>query len=167
MCISDVESLTLAKALPAVPVRLEGRVSGTVAATLAATPPDKPRDTSARVELTAPRLRVQNIPTQKVRADVTYRSGKADYRLEGESLGGTFKLEGSVPATAEKDAPEGKLTIENVRLSRLGDVFGGQETPNSAGRPTLGGPHLSARWAESGASRIRPAKDIERPLGRP
>ena len=136
--IRAVNAQALMQAIPAIPLRLEGRVSGSVAATLPAAA-DKSRAVSARIELEAPRLKVQNIPAQRLHGSVTYRAGRADYRLEGETLGGTFKLEGRIPPAkpeAERSEPEeqetrqpaeepdGRLTVEGVRLSRLGETLG-------------------------------------------
>jgi hypothetical protein len=130
--VRGVDALALTRAVPAIPVRLEGSVSGSVSATLAGAAPDKPREVTGKVELEAPRLRVQNFLTQRLRGNVTCKAGRAEYKLEGETLGGRFNLEGKIPS--EKDEPEekeaeepdGRLTIEGVKLNRLGEALGYQ-----------------------------------------
>ncbi len=103
--IREMDTVALTRALPSMPVKLEGRVSGTVNVSVPAAAAEKPRELSARIDLQAPMLRLQNIPAQRVRGSVSYRAGKGEYRLEGETLGGTFKLEGRLPPTeGEKDS---------------------------------------------------------------
>ncbi len=180
--VRDLDALALTKALPTIPVRLEGRVSGSVAATLPATTPDKPREASAKVELAAPKLRVQNIPTQRLHANINYRGGRASYLLEGESLGGTFKLEGSIPPAKEDnqkrgrlegdpnaqlvslppalppEEPDGRLTVENVRLSRIGEALGIPEALRPLGgrlSATLSYRHVGPGNTPVGNGRLR------------
>src|SRR5262249_17355349 len=97
--IKDVDIQALAKAVPAVPLRLEGQVSGSVTAELPAAAPARPRALQTDLSLSAPRLRVEGIPTERLKGKVHYQKGKAEYVLEGEGLGGRFKLEGKLPAT--------------------------------------------------------------------
>jgi translocation and assembly module TamB len=120
--LKDVDVAALGKAVPAVPVRLEGRASGSLDATLAAAVPGKERTITAKVELEAPRLRIQGIPAEKLHGTVDYRNKTVDYRVEGETLGGTFHLNGQIPPAETKPpatAPEGRLQIRGARLSRL------------------------------------------------
>jgi translocation and assembly module TamB len=92
----------LGKALPSFPVRLEGKVSGTVKGELAAAQGDRTRTWSSDVVLTAPQLRVQGIPAEKLKGRLDSRQGKATYNLEGETLGGTFTLKGDLPMGGKK-----------------------------------------------------------------
>jgi translocation and assembly module TamB len=139
--VADVDAKALTQGIPAFPVRLEGQVSGTVKGTLSAAAPGKPREANADVELTAPRLKLQGIPTERVRGTVAYRGGSGSYRLEGGLAGGTFKVEGPfaprrAPASSEAPAPrpapapggaeeqqppppQGSLEVRGVRLGRL------------------------------------------------
>jgi hypothetical protein len=140
--LQAVDAQALGKAVPAVPVRLEGQVSGTIHGLLTPAAPTKPPALSAQIELTAPQLKVQGIPTQKVSGSIDFQpGGTPKYRLEGESLGGRFKLEGKLPprsATppeppppvrpaafrqAPPTGPDGHLQVEGVRLSRLWEVY--------------------------------------------
>jgi hypothetical protein len=138
--LQGVDAEAFSKAVPAVPVRVEGQVSGTVTGRLAAARPGRPRALSAQIDLKAPRLRVEDIPTERVTARVDYEAGGvAQYTLQGESLGGRFKLQGKLPprggAPAEKPAvrpaanrqdegpPDGHLQVEGVRLQALWQVY--------------------------------------------
>ena len=134
--LDGVDVQALAKSLPAVPLRVEGQASGTVKMALPPAGPDGERAATAKVDLTAKRLRVQNIPADNLHADVDYKGGTATYHLEGESLGGRFKLDGKYPSSEEaapdeggapKEPPEassGRFQFEGIRLSRLWDALG-------------------------------------------
>jgi translocation and assembly module TamB len=127
--VSDVDARALSRDLPSLPVRLEGRVSGTASAKVTAATPARQRETTASVELSAPNLRVQGIPTDRVRASVTLQAGTGSYRLEGDVAGGTFKLEGELtpPSDAAPKGPSpapgmsnaGTLRLRGVQLGRL------------------------------------------------
>jgi translocation and assembly module TamB len=70
--------------------------------------------------LQAPKLRVQNIPTEKLRASIDYKSGLLEYKLEGQSLGGTFEMDGQLPLTKPAaPAREGHLRINDIAVSKL------------------------------------------------
>jgi hypothetical protein len=122
--VESVDVQRLARSLPRMPVRLEGKVSGSVTGKITAAAADKPRAVTTDVELTAPTLRVQGIPAQRLNASVEYRAGAADYRLTGETLGGKFRLQGKLPprnqaAPPAPPPPQGRLEVEGVRLARL------------------------------------------------
>jgi translocation and assembly module TamB len=129
--IDRVDVGALAKNVPALPVSLDGAVSGSVAVKLLGVSGDRPRDTVADVELNSPDLRVQGIPTRRVRGSLMYRNGAGSYKLECELAGGTFKLEGpiapqadSAPTpTAPRPAPGGSQSgifqLRDVSIGRL------------------------------------------------
>lgn len=124
LSVKGVDVRQLARSLPRMPVRLEGKVDGSVTGKISAAAPDKPRAVNTDIKLTAPLLRVQGIPAQKLNARVEYRAGAADYRLTGETLGGTFHLQGKLPPRnqakpAAAPAPDGRLEVRGVRLRRL------------------------------------------------
>jgi hypothetical protein len=129
--LRDLDVQALAKAMPASPVRLEGKVSGTVNGELAVPRGDRPRAWTTDVELAAPRLRVQGIPTEKLKGSIDSRDGKTTYALKGESLGGTFTIKGDLtPQSKEKPTEKesgpvsrGRLEVRNARLSRLWDAY--------------------------------------------
>jgi translocation and assembly module TamB len=140
LTLDGVNVQALAKVARAMPVKLEGKASGTVRADIPAADADKPREAKAKVELTAPKLKIQNIPAEKLHADVAYRGGSADYLIVGETLGGRFRLEGKYPskegapergrlaprdgASGPPEEPDGRFKIEGARLARLWPALG-------------------------------------------
>jgi translocation and assembly module TamB len=128
--IRDVDAQKLSKSIPSFPVRLEGKVSGTVKGQMPAAAPNRPRGWTTDVELAAPRLRVQGIPAEKLKGTVDSQGGKTSYRLEGESLGGTFSIKGDLPAHSKekKEKPQeptgrGRLEVRGAQLARLWDAY--------------------------------------------
>ncbi len=129
--LDNVDVQALAKSLPAVPVSLQGSATGTIKATLPPAGPDGERPATGKIDLTAKALRVQNIPTDNLHADVDYNAGAAEYHLKGDSLGGKFTLDGKIPfgkeAKAPKEAPEassGRFHFEKISLTRLWNALG-------------------------------------------
>jgi hypothetical protein len=118
--LSKLDVKQLSKDL-ALPVKIEGMVEGRVTGSIPPAADGKPRTAAVAIDITAPKLRVQNIPAEKLHGKLDYKNGIVDYKLEGTSLGGTFELDGQIPTTApaKKDSRKGRLRIENVRLSRL------------------------------------------------
>ncbi|HEY7158042.1 MAG TPA: DUF3971 domain-containing protein [Gemmataceae bacterium] len=129
--LRDLDVQALVKALPASPLRLEGKVSGTVNGELAPPKSDRPRAWTTDVELTAPKLRVQGVPTEKLKGSIDSRDGKTSYTLQGESLGGTFTIKGDLtprPEQKEKEKPDepvgrGRMEVRDASLARLWDAF--------------------------------------------
>jgi hypothetical protein len=131
--LTDVNAVGLLQELPQVPVRVEGTVSGTVHAELSAEAPRRPRTLTARLELTAPRLRVDNLPAERLRGGLNYGPDGGDYQLQGDTLGGHFRLQGKLPPPggplppADEGTgarPDGRLQVEGVRLGRLAGALG-------------------------------------------
>jgi translocation and assembly module TamB len=118
--LRDLNVQAMAKALPAFPVRLEGKVSGTVKGTLSAAESGRRRAWTSDVEVTAPRLRVQGIPAEKLKGTIDSRAGRTSYNLKGETLGGTFSIKGDLPIPAEEE--EKKPEREHPELGRAGGV---------------------------------------------
>lgn len=98
------------------PVPFEGVASGTVALALPPAEKDGTRPINGDVNLTSERLLVRGVPARRLKADVKYHAGVADYTLKGEALGGTFEIEGKYPSP---NGGQGRLRIEGVRLGRL------------------------------------------------
>jgi translocation and assembly module TamB len=128
--LDNVDVQALAKALPAVPVSLQGRATGTVKASLPPAGPDGERPATGKIDLTAKALRVQNIPTDNLHADVDYKAGAAEFHLKADSLGGKFTLDGKIPFGKEKQTPKeapeasgGRFRFERIRLTRLWDAL--------------------------------------------
>ena len=83
--LRNLDVQALAKSLPSFPVRLEGKVSGTVNGELKTPKDNRPRAWTTDVELTAPKLRVQGIPTEKLKGTIDSQDGKTSYRLEARA----------------------------------------------------------------------------------
>lgn len=138
----------LVRDIPAVPLRLEGKAAGTVKGTLTAAPAGGERSFDADVELSAPKLRVQNLPTEKLTGTFSYRKGTGEYHLKGGLLGGTFELDGRIPPRPAPGAtppakpeprergakpkqaeppPDSHLRIRGAQLGRLGEALNARE----------------------------------------
>ncbi|MHB1424419.1 MAG: hypothetical protein ACYC3I_14705 [Gemmataceae bacterium] len=117
--IRNLDVQAMAKALPAFPVRLEGKISGSVKGTLAAAAGNKPRAWTSEVVVTAPQLRVQGIPADKLTGTINSRAGKTTYDLKGETLGGTFNIKGDLPVPENKEEETRRRGEEETR--RRGD----------------------------------------------
>jgi hypothetical protein len=138
--LHEVKIENLLQAIPTFPLRVAGQVDGTVRGTVTAARIGQPRTLSTQVELTAPLLRVQGIPAQQLRGSIDYRAGVGEYHLQGETLGGRFRLQGKLPeprpATPEpaKDAPpDGRIEVLGVRLGRLWGALGSENVAGLQG----------------------------------
>jgi hypothetical protein len=108
-----IDAAPLMRDWPAVPVRLSGRVNGTLNARFAG----QPRQLTADLELSAPRLRVSGIPTDRLQGKLHYRPEAVDYEFTGAPLGGRLLLTGHVPF-APAGLPEGRFQLERLDLAR-------------------------------------------------
>jgi hypothetical protein len=146
--LKDVDVKVLAGALPALPVKLAGRLTARVTGAIASTRDGKSRVVTGNLQVKEGFLTVQGIPTQQLRGSVGYHAGMIEYHLQGEALGGMFKLDGKVPlrtpaAPPERSdsgsaarvrpvglaakPPDGHFTLEGARLSELWRVLGLRE----------------------------------------
>jgi hypothetical protein len=131
LVLRALDAQKLSKSIPSFPVRLEGKVSGSVKGAMPADPANRTRTWTTEVDLDAPRLRVQGIPTEHLEGTIESHKGTTSYRLKGRSLGGKFEIKGDLPARGqEKDkekpaGPVGKghLTVENARLTKLWEAY--------------------------------------------
>jgi translocation and assembly module TamB len=126
--LKDVDVGTLAKSVPGMPFRIEGKAGGTVKGTLPPAPAGKDREAAVDVILKATRLKVQGIPSDQFAGTVGYHQGTLDYRFEGKALGGTFELSGAVPAAGQQ-GKEGRLQVKGAWLSGLGVLFDRRADP--------------------------------------
>jgi hypothetical protein len=123
--LKDLDARHLVKDL-AVPVKIEGQVGGVVKGTLPPAQAGKMRVGTFDLDVTAPKLQVQNIPTQQLHGKLDYQNGVVDYKLEGKTLGGTFELDGQIPSgePVKKESGKGKLRIDSISLARLSEALG-------------------------------------------
>ena len=134
--IANLDLGALTKDLSRFPVRVAGRASGTLTGKLSPELPGKPRELTTKVDIKAPRLRVQTIPADRLRGTVDYRNGVVQYKLQGETLGGTFDVEGKVKPQLERSSrnpsppppPRGGEGVQEVPAPplRLGEGAGGR-----------------------------------------
>ncbi len=126
----DVDAAAVTRALPSTPVRLEGAVSGTLKGTLPPRRGGEERRATVALNLTAPRLRVQGIPTERLKGTIDYKPGLLAYDLTGQTLGGRFDLTGTYPLgeakkeEPKKEAASGRIRLTGLRLSRLAGDLG-------------------------------------------
>lgn len=148
--LTDLDASALTKAVPSLPLKLDGRVGGTVSGTLPPAEAGKPRAATVAVDVQAPRLRVQGVPTSRLRGKVDYAPGALVYKLTGESLGGTFDLDGTYPLAAKPgDAPGGgAFRLNRVQLRRLAEAL---DAPGLA--PLRGRLYVAVRYRYDAAGR--------------
>lgn len=119
----DAESVT--EFVPDFPIPIGGQVTGKVDGTLDPAKPGQSRIGRMTVDLTAPKLTVQGIPTERLVGNAAINRGVLDYRLEGKLLGGSFEIKGSYPGQKVKaPAPtpksaRGTLKLTGLDLSRI------------------------------------------------
>ncbi len=158
--IRGLDVKAMAVALPVVPVRLEGKVSGTVKGKLSPSEGDRPRTWTSDLEVTAPQLRVQNIPAEKLKGKIDYRAGKIVYNLQGETLGGTFSIKGDLPVPGNQDKETRRRGEEETRRQTDDNLWLCQavaDEPGGTGRFELRDAQLARLWR---------AYDITGPLSR-
>ncbi|HVK19154.1 MAG TPA: hypothetical protein VM533_19635, partial [Fimbriiglobus sp.] len=98
----DLDAAAVTRAVPSTPVRLEGAISGTLQGTLPTAKDGDARRATAALNLTSPRLRVQGIPAERLKGKIDYKPGGLAYDLTGETLGGSFDLNGTYPLSQPK-----------------------------------------------------------------
>ena len=139
----DVNSATITKSVPSLPIKLSGEISGTLKGTIPDANAKGERPIKADLDLSAPKLIVQGIPTDKLEGAINYQPDHILYKLKGQTLGGSFDLDGDFPLDKlqeknpdEKAAPvkekadpddekkyDGSLKIDNIDLSVLSRVL--------------------------------------------
>jgi uncharacterized protein involved in outer membrane biogenesis len=148
----DLDATAITRAVPSTPVRLEGAVSGTLKGTLPPARDGDIRRATAALNLSAQRLKVQGIPAERLKGKIDYKPGVLGYDLTGETLGGSFDLNGTYPLAQEKKPPakkggepvSGRVRLRGVQLARLADALG---VPALA--PLRGTVNLTASYGRS------------------
>jgi hypothetical protein len=150
--LSKLDTANLTRDVPQTPVKLEGQAQGAIVVNLPPAGANGVREITADVNIQAERLRVQNIPAERLKASVVYRNGVADYKLQGETLGGTFDLSGRYPeppaanpSAGQPPPQQGRLTIHGVQLARLADALRSETL-----RPLAGRVDLDATFTQAG-----------------
>jgi hypothetical protein len=147
--LRDIDVGALARALPAMPVKIQGKTSGSLKGTIPPAPEGREREATMNLDLRAKRMVVQGVPTEQLQGTVAYRQGVVDYRLEGKALGGTFELNGQLPPSGAKPAPpakEGRLRLQGGKLHLLAEAFG--QDPGTF--PLRGRVDLDVRFRSAG-----------------
>jgi translocation and assembly module TamB len=165
--IRNLDVKALAKALPVLPVRLEGKVSGTVKGKLAPSAGEHPRAWTSDIEVSAPQMRVQGIPAEKLKGTIDSRDGKTTYNLKGETLGGTFTIKGDVPLPSKNE--EKKPPQEPPPGKQARNAGDGRSDPSPALRACAcvadeQGGSGTFELRDARLSRLWPAYDIAGPL---
>lgn len=125
----DVAALAGLHDLPS--LRLQGKVSGQVGASFRLASRTHGRvDTGLQtadgfVNLAIPEVTVQGVAARQLRGAVEFRGGKVGYQLRGETLGGTFSVEGKYPPppVGSVGQPHGWLRVERVSLTSVAQAF--------------------------------------------
>lgn len=128
VAFKEVDAGGVAKAFPAVPVKLTGRVSGDVGGTIPVAKKGEPRAIAADVNLTADTLTVQGIPTEKLTGKLSLDGMAVKYELEGKTLGGSFEVNGRYPEREPgkeplKDKEPGLIRLRGIDLGRLAEAL--------------------------------------------
>ncbi len=132
------------------PFRLQGQADGSIRATLTPPAAGRERDLDARTELHSPRLRVQGFLTERLQGTVRYDKGAVVYKLEGETLGGRFQLDGQVPVRPAKSSA---APAENRPAALRGGAALVQAAPAGApggGRLRIEGAQIGRLWEQLG-----------------
>ena len=112
----------LTAAIPKSPVSVQGKVGGKFTGTI---PPVRNFDATkltGDLDLNAPQLVVQGVPTTKLAGKVGYRPGAITYDLKADALGGKVAVEGTYPLADDPDAAPagGTVRLDRLRLSAVG-----------------------------------------------
>ena len=133
----------------AVPFKVEGKVDGQLKGTLPPAADGKARTANLAIDVTAPKLRLQNILAEQLHGKLDYKDGVVDCKLDGKTLGGAI-AQGTIRASLSYNLLEPtrsrfNLALDNVEASQLlrpwlGEHFKGQGTARIRGAP-------GASWA--------------------
>jgi hypothetical protein len=134
--LKDIDLSEMSKHMPSdARLKVEGKAGGTVTLRVPAAGEGIPRQASAAIDITAPKLKFQGLPAEKIKGTANFAGGVLTYKLAGEALGGQIELEGQLPARknppAEKkqvpppankqdvESSVSRLRLRSVQLSRL------------------------------------------------
>ncbi|WP_040892356.1 YhdP family protein [Zavarzinella formosa] len=144
--ISKIDLGELTKSLPlGGAVSMEGTADGEISVKVPPAAEGGSRPAVAKIELRAPKLKLQNFPAEKIKVDARYNAGVVRYKLSGDALGGQFEVEGQYPPPPakkaapepkkiapapkkENDVPLGTIRLKGVQLSKILEGSGLQNT---------------------------------------
>jgi len=155
----DVNAAKLTAAIPQSPVSVQGKVGGKFAGTI---PPVRNFDATkltGDLDLAAPQLVVQGIPTSKLAGKVGYKPGAITYDLKADALGGNVAVDGTYPlsgdAPADNDVPAGgTLRLDRLRLDTLGRALNVRSLEPLRGVVTLSLKYGFSPDGPTGAGRV-------------
>ncbi len=135
LTLKGVDLAELSKQAPSASgLNFEGKAEGSLKATIPVAKGNEPRQATATVDVQAPKLKVRNIPAEKLHATANYNAGVLAYKLEAAALGGTIELDGRYPPDknppkepAADKPPQGKLSIHGIQLAKLWPAFGASD----------------------------------------
>jgi hypothetical protein len=108
-------------------------------------------DVAMDLELRAPRIELEGIPTRHLQGTLAYRQGTVAYHFQGSTLGGRFDLNGQLSTIPNAQEPtEGYLHVEGALLSRVKQIF--HMDPDAL--PLRGRVDLEIRFRHEGADHI-------------
>lgn len=118
--MKNIDAGALLKDLSGPALMVAGAIDGTVKGIIPAAKANAARPVKLDVKVAAPKLRVQNIPTEELQASVVVADGTVAYRVVAKSLGGVIELDGKIPPVkVDQPDQEGRLRIDSIQLDRL------------------------------------------------
>ncbi len=157
----DVNATKLTAAIPKSPVSVQGKFGGKFAGTI---PPVRDFDATkltGDLDLNAPQLVVQGIPTTKLAGKVGYQPGAITYDLKADALGGNVAVDGTYPLSDAAPAPGvevkpagGTLRLDRLRLDTLGRALKVRALEPLRGVVTLNLKYGFSPDGPSGAGRV-------------
>jgi hypothetical protein len=87
---------------PTVKFRIDGQASGRLTASIAPRKGNAPRRVTAELELSAPKLRLQNILVERITGSASLTGGRLNYQLKGRAFGGDVTIDGQYPPSDRK-----------------------------------------------------------------
>ena len=155
----DVDAGAAAAFVPNSPVKITGAISGKVSGAIAPARSGTGRIGDLDIDLTAPKLTVQNIPAERLVGKAAIKQGAIQYSLEGKTLGGSFEVKGRYPGAGKPKAPadkdRGSLRINDIDLSRLAGALGSQSLKPLAGKVDVAFDYANDLSSGSGRVLIR------------
>jgi translocation and assembly module TamB len=146
--LDAIDAAKLSAALPIRGLRLAGKIGGRLTFAV----PNDPAMLDATAALTSPELAFQGLPAERASLEVKAAGGTLGYELSAGSLGGAFRLSGSLPLRSESPRPveaNAEARAVGFALDRLWKAAGlggalarlsGQGAVDANVRAVLGGP---------------------------